>query len=258
MRKSLAIHSYKGGTGKTLIASNLAIIFAKQGFNVCLLDYDFRAPSLQVLFRSNPKRWLNNFLEEDCDIRETLVDLTAKYDTKGKLFVGFANPSSEAMREMMTKDRKWEMGALHKTLSSKKVMYEDFKVNYLIFDTSPGLHYSSINALASSDLIALVMKMDEFDVEGTKELIRGIYDVLGRKTGILLNRVPVELISSKNEESHLAKQIEDTFKLPILGIIGCYCDLLLFGSKSIYAQERPDHQFVHILVQVAKKLERLQ
>jgi len=258
MRKSLAIHSYKGGTGKTLVASNLAIIFAKQGFNVCLLDYDFRAPSLQVLFRSNPKRWLNNFLEEDCDIRETLVDLTAKYDTKGKLFVGFANPSSEAMREMMTKDRKWEMGALHKTLSSKKVMYEDFKVNYLIFDTSPGLHYSSINALASSDLIALVMKMDEFDVEGTKELIRGIYDVLGRKTGILLNRVPVELISSKNEESHLAKQIEDTFKLPILGIIGCYCDLLLFGSKSIYAQERPDHQFVHILVQVAKKLERLQ
>ncbi|MFQ6130262.1 MAG: ParA family protein, partial [Candidatus Hadarchaeaceae archaeon] len=42
----IAVHSYKGGTGKTLVSMNLASIFSRQGKNVCLVDLDLRAPSL--------------------------------------------------------------------------------------------------------------------------------------------------------------------------------------------------------------------
>jgi MinD-like ATPase involved in chromosome partitioning or flagellar assembly len=61
LSKILAVHSYKGGTGKTLLAINLAATFAKQGKKVCLFDLDFRAPSLSTLLRvENVDRWLND------------------------------------------------------------------------------------------------------------------------------------------------------------------------------------------------------
>src|SRR5665648_162766 len=50
MNKTISIHSYKGGTGKTTISANLAYAFAKKGINVCIIDLDFKAPSLHTIF----------------------------------------------------------------------------------------------------------------------------------------------------------------------------------------------------------------
>ncbi|MCL5949444.1 MAG: P-loop NTPase [Candidatus Bathyarchaeota archaeon] len=49
--QTIAFHSYKGGTGKTTLISNVA---AKEGFNVGLLDFDVYAPSLVAYFRKRP------------------------------------------------------------------------------------------------------------------------------------------------------------------------------------------------------------
>ena len=38
MGKIVAVHSYKGGTGKTSLSVNLAATLAKQGKKVCLFD----------------------------------------------------------------------------------------------------------------------------------------------------------------------------------------------------------------------------
>ena len=48
MGKSISIHSSRGGTGKTLLATNLAVLYAQSGLNVALIDLDFRAPSLMA------------------------------------------------------------------------------------------------------------------------------------------------------------------------------------------------------------------
>ena len=46
MKKIIAVHSYKGGTGKTLMSTNLAAIYAMNKHKVALFDMDFRAPNL--------------------------------------------------------------------------------------------------------------------------------------------------------------------------------------------------------------------
>jgi MinD-like ATPase involved in chromosome partitioning or flagellar assembly len=51
MGKIIAVHSYKGGTGKTLLSTNLAATFARLGKKVCLFDLDFRAPSLFAILK---------------------------------------------------------------------------------------------------------------------------------------------------------------------------------------------------------------
>lgn len=253
--RTLTIHSYKGGTGKTSIAANLAASYAKSGSDVCILDYDFRAPSMQVLFKGKPKNYLTDFLDEKCDISDVLIDVTKKNKTKGKLLVGLADHSTKTMREIMTKDRKWEMKALHLTLSAKAALYKDLNVDYIIFDTSPGMHYSSINALAASDFALLVTKMDEFDFEGTKELINGIYDVLGRKTGILLNKIPTMHVPIGDGQKKLEEKLGRSFNLPIFGMIPCYCDVQADGGKTIYTLQQPDHPFSQSIEQLTEKLE---
>ncbi len=56
MTKTLAFHSSRGGTGKTVIATNLATIWAKKGLKIALLDLDFRAPSLAGTFSKAIKK----------------------------------------------------------------------------------------------------------------------------------------------------------------------------------------------------------
>jgi septum site-determining protein MinD len=257
MGKTFAFHSYKGGTGKTSLVVNLGAIYAKQGANVCVLDFDFRAPSLNVLFKEKPEFWLNDYLEDKCGIIDTLVDQSDKLKLPGKLWIGFANPSLEALKDIMSKDRKWEVKALSKTLSGKKEILEETKVDYLIYDTSPGAQYSSINALAGADLISLVMKADEFDLEGTKELAKGVYEALGRKSGIVLNKIPLEQVAAAGGREKFVKGIEADIGLPLVGMIPCICELMAYGGKSIYAVDKPDHTFTRSVVEISQILKNM-
>jgi ATP-binding protein involved in chromosome partitioning len=49
VRKIIAISSGKGGVGKSLVASTLALTLAKKGFNVGLFDLDFTSPSTHII-----------------------------------------------------------------------------------------------------------------------------------------------------------------------------------------------------------------
>ena len=97
MTKCIAFHSYKGGTGKTTIASNFAVLLARKGYRVFLLDLDVYAPSLQAYFETDPAKWINDFLWNNAKVEEILMDLTSTAlpksdstnDRGGKLYVGF-------------------------------------------------------------------------------------------------------------------------------------------------------------------------
>lgn len=250
----IAFHSYKGGTGKTVIAGNLAVILAKDGFNVSILDYDFRAPSQHLLFKEKPSHWIGEFLDGRCAIKETLVDLSGKYSTAGALLAGFANPSTEAMRQMMVKDRNWETEALHRILGARTTLFDELKMDYVIFDAGSGMQFSAANALAVSDLIVAVTKLDKFDTEGTREMIRGVYDVLGKKVGVIVNRMVGKEAHDPDLMGDLAESVQAQFGVPILGVVRCYCDIQLTGGLAVYALTQPEHIFVRTLKDISKKI----
>ena len=196
MGKIIAVHSYKGGTGKTLLSINLAALYANRGKSICLLDLDFRAPSLQAIFKvRDVEYWINDYLNGVCDIKKVLKDLSMTHVRRGRFFVGLANPSTEAIREMTAKDRKWEMKALGRLLSLKTSLINDMQFDYVIFDTSPGLQYSSINAIVSSDVALVVSGTDISDIRGTKRMIEELYELFEKKTGLIMNKVLAEVLA---------------------------------------------------------------
>jgi MinD-like ATPase involved in chromosome partitioning or flagellar assembly len=257
MGKIVAFHSYKGGTGKTLLSVNLATIYANRGKKVCLFDLDFRAPSLQATFKTDDTEyWLNDYLNGVCDVKKVLTDLSQRSERKGELLVGLANPSTEAIREMSAKGRKWEMKALGRLLSLKDSLLNEMEFDYLIWDTSPGLQYSSINAIVSADVALVVTTIDASDIEGTQRMTHELYDLFEKKTGILMNKVPAEIISSKTGKRNLRKQLETVHGFPILGIVPCFCDVLRAGGKYIFTEEKLEHPFTKIVGRIATKIER--
>ncbi len=258
MAKIVAVHSYKGGTGKTLLSLNLAVLYANRGKNVCLLDLDFRAPSLHSILKvKNAEYWVNDYLNGVYDIKKVLVDLSKTHAKRGRLLVGLANPSTEAIREMSAKDRKWEMKALGRLLSLKNSLLNDMEIDYIIFDTSPGLQYSSINAIVSADIVLVVSGMDISDIKGTQRMIHELYDLFEKKTGLIMNKVFADFLSTKGHRQDLAKKLMNNSNLPIVDMIPCFCDILRTGGTKLFANEDPDHPFVKILNRIATTVEKL-
>lgn len=256
MGKIVAVHSYKGGTGKTLISLNLASILAKRGKNVCLFDLDFRAPSLSTLLKvEKSEYWLNDYLNGTCEIDKALIDMNGHVHHGGKFVVGFANPATEAVRDMSSKDRKWEMRALGRLLALRASLLDEKGFDYLILDTSPGLQYSSINAIVSADLVLVATTFDNSDVDGTRRMLRELYDLFEKKTEIVLNKMLD--ISSKAGKDEIQTKITEVYQAPLLGTIPCFCDVLKAHGGTIFAEDQPEHCFTRILKEMADRIEAM-
>jgi MinD-like ATPase involved in chromosome partitioning or flagellar assembly len=104
----------------------------------------------------------------------------------------------------------------------------------LIFDTPPGLAYSSINAVIASDVVALVMRMDSLDILGTKEMVKGVYELLAKPSFVVVNMV------LPAQQKALSSTLEKIFGNQILGYIPCLCEVKTYiaEGKQILIDEK--------------------
>ncbi len=260
--KAISIHSTRGGTGKTIIATNLALILANRGLNVALLDLDFRAPSLSMVFsegiRIPVECWLNDYLNGECTSKEILTDVSEKYNLKGRLFIGLANPAIEAVRNIMEKSRAWEVAAVKKLFSLLSTLFDDMNINICISDTSPGIQYSSINSIVSSDFSIVITTLDSLDLKGTEDMLAELYDALDKKVAVLVNKSSPETRKKSSEKKgRIANRLERTLKHPVIGLIPCYCDVLQTERTTLLAVEKPNHPFIKDVTTIAEKLEKI-
>jgi len=254
LSRIIAVHSYKGGTGKTLLSVNLAAAFAKNGKNVCVFDLDFRAPSLFAILKvETAEYWANDYLNNIVDVDKVLVDLSGKVSEKGKFYAALANPATEAMRDMSSKDRKWEMRALGRLLALKETLLKNEKFDYIFFDTSPGIQYSSINAIVAADLVIVATTGDRSDVDGTKRMLQELYNLFEKKTVLVLNKSLDASATARKAE--MSAKVKDAYQVPLLGVVPCFCEVLRAEGNFIFPKDKPDHPFTKILSEMARKID---
>jgi chromosome partitioning protein len=201
MTRCIAFHSYKGGTGKTTIASNFAVLLAKKGYRVFLMDLDVYAPSLQAYFEKEPTKWINDFFWSNAQVDDVLVDLTHIINDnnfgssiEGKLYVSFCNPKKEEIYKLDGggKQDNSKIQLLRRFVLLREQLISNYDSDYIIIDTSPGIRYWSINSLAVADTLFLTLKMDNLDIDGTRKMAGDIYSSFskfGAKSYLVLNRV---------------------------------------------------------------------
>ncbi|NOJ29279.1 MAG: hypothetical protein DA328_03825 [Nitrososphaeraceae archaeon] len=281
MGSCIAFHSYKGGTGKTTLSTNIAVLLAKKGYNVTLIDLDVYAPSLFSYFAGKisklPNKWLNDYLLGSCQIDDFLIDITSTIrnhdinkEIAGKLHVGFSSPSTEyiiKMDQLQTIKAK----AISRFVSLKDQLIIDKSADYVIFDTSPGLRFFAINAIAITDIVLLVLKMGDMDIAGTRTIVTDIIEPFrteGTDAFLLLNRVKgycipdvlTTIVDNDNENnphrhltmvpdpeqinmSDLEKYLKEETTLDLLRSVPCYCDIQFSKREFLTSLTYPNHPF---------------
>jgi len=288
--KVISFHSYKGGTGKTTLAVNLSANLVSKGYNVLLIDMDVYAPSLYVYFNIQPKKWINDYLNDKISFSDSVYDFshvlkefhlnTQINDNVGSFHTVFSNPSKQEITDLdsvMRKDSS-KSQMLKKMLFLKETGITETDYDYIILDTSPGIRYWSINSLAISDTIFLSLKMDNIDIEGTKHLAMDVYGSFtsyGTISYLLLNRVagycePPEITDSGNsiygenspsfgslvlEQNETIKNLERLIKMDVVSMIPCYCDMQFERQEYLTALKNPDHPFSKKIDELSKRIE---
>src|SRR6266704_2118016 len=101
MTKVIAVHSFKGGTGKTTLTANLAAVLARNR-RVGVMDLDLSGPGLHVLFglkKSEIKATLPDIFLGDETPADVVIDLTERFNLKkGGLFFC---PASNKVEDML-------------------------------------------------------------------------------------------------------------------------------------------------------------
>lgn len=290
MTKCVAFHSYKGGTGKSTISSNLSASLARKGFTAVLLDLDVYAPSLQDYFQWQPKKSINDYLFENANVDEVIQDLTGvlnkfpptdgdQVDSKGKLLVGFSSTSKDEIYKLdgAVRQEGSKIQLLRKFLMLREEIVSRYNADFIIIDTSPGIRYWSINSLAIADTIFLSLKLDGIDLKGTRLLAKEIYESLtklGTKSYLLLNRaagycLPPSMTGEStastqelynttigNQSTVISKLNEDIGMDTILSI-PCYCDIQFDSNEFLTALKYPDHPFAAKIAVLIDKLKEI-
>lgn len=252
--KTITLHSYKGGTGKTSTVVNVGYLLAHKGRNVALFDYDIRAPTMHYVFPPDGQnKFLNDLLAGNTKIHNIIKDFTKKYELEGRLLVGYANAHPEIIRETMTRDEKWHHSALDRLITGLSDLKTSFNLDYVFLDTNPGaFDYNSLNAIVASDIIICILRGDIFDTVGTKTMIDRIYQ--DRSVYLLANKAPTPLTEG-NLQKEYETELERRFGKPVIGVLPCSCEVLF--ESGLIAHKSPDHPYVERLNRVIETLEAL-
>ena len=254
MAKIISTHSFRGGTGKSNTTANLAVLTARAGNRVGIIDTDIQSPGIHVLFRLGADDFrysLNDYLWGKCRIEEAACDVTTRSigqadDTadRPRLFV---IPSSLKTGEIARILREgYDVSRLNDGLQD---LLKRLRLDYLFIDTHPGVNEETLLSIAISDLLILIVRPDQQDFQGTAVTVE-----LARKLDVpemflLINKVPTGM-----DVVALGEQVQSLYQAEVAAILPLSNEMVRLASGDIFCNRYPDHPLTNELAAVAARI----
>ncbi|OLS26816.1 MAG: Iron-sulfur cluster carrier protein [Candidatus Heimdallarchaeota archaeon LC_3] len=252
----ITFHSFKGGNGKSLIATALSYYCAtvlKE--KTIIFDCDFNAPSLNTFL---PKKYRFTLLDyfEGTKTFENIVTEPIK-----NLSAVYAPPPAEG-KEILNMDEKWHARMLQKMFSLLTHL-EKSNFRWIIFDNQSGLSRVAINFLMLSNCSITLLRPSRYAVNGSLSLSKEIFSKIKkinsdpRKDFLLWNQIPNSEESDAKIKSLIKSFNEQFTKLEINSIGEIYyldkIASLLFLEEEIDLTEIINH-FEKTLKNIIEKI----
>jgi MinD-like ATPase involved in chromosome partitioning or flagellar assembly/DNA-binding response OmpR family regulator len=245
----VAIHSFRGGTGKSNATANLAVLLAADGLRVGVVDTDIQSPGLHVLFGLEQAKLLhslNDYLWGKCPIRETAHNVTPRLGPAIHGAIYLIPSSLNAGEIARVLDEGYDVGLLK---DGCEELIRDLRLDILLIDTHPGLNQETLMALAISDVLAIIMRPDQQDYQGTAVTVEVARKLDVPHMMLVVNKVPERLNTAEVRE-----MVEKTYECEVAATVPHADEMMLLASGGIFVLRYPDHPVTQGLRQAASRL----
>jgi flagellar biosynthesis protein FlhG len=161
VRQVWSVGGGKGGIGKSLIASSLAIALARMGNKVIAIDMDLGGANLHTTLGIDlPRQTLNDFLKkrvsnlESCVVETTIPRLGLISGAQDA--IGIANLPTQQMSDLLNNSR---------TLDA----------DYVIFDLGAGTSYNTLDFFLASEIGIVTLLPEPTSIENGYRFIKSAY-----------------------------------------------------------------------------------
>ena len=248
-RNIIAVHSGKGGVGKSTVTANLAVSLAKAGYRVGLLDADIHGPSMPKMFHVEDCRPYSVEIEG-----RTLIEPIEQYGVK-MLSIGFFVDPEQAVI--------WRGGMASNAL---KQLIEDAnwgELDYFLIDLPPGtsdIHLTLISELHLTGVIVVTTPQPVALVDARKgvEMFRN-EKVNVEILGLIENMAwftPAELPENKyyifGKEG--GKKLAEELNIPLLGQIPLVQSIREGGDSGMPIVLQEGHPAANVFDFIGQKL----
>jgi len=252
MTRTIAIHSFKGGTGKSTITANAAVALVAQGKRVGVMDMDLEGPGLHVIFGVDPNQvqyTLNDVLLDKAQPGQAAISMNRHLGLNGVGELYFTPASVNVTRMLQTLRTGFELESFSSALSK---LQSQFKLDYLLIDTHPGLENDTLLAMSACDHLLIISRIDQQDIFGTGVLVQ-IAETLSKPRHLVLNMIPASLNSS--DASRLAKRLGTQFKISLAGWLPFSEEVQSLLSRSVFILTAPKQSMAIKFQELAKQIE---
>ena len=251
MTKVIAVHSFKGGTGKTTLTANISSTLALR-HRVGVMDLDLSGPGLHVLFglkKGEVKATLTDIFLGDATPSDVIIDLTPRFPKlKGGLYFCPASNKVEDMLRLLKAGL--EVTLFQDTLQK---VGDQCNLDYIIVDTHPGVENDTVLAMGCCDALVLVSRVDQQDLFGTAVMVL-LAETFEKPTFLTLNMVPPGV--RIKDAVKVGRELATLFKSHFLQAFEFQMDVINNLSRSVFVIDNPDSPFAHKVSEAAETLTR--
>ncbi|NLV25096.1 MAG: MinD/ParA family protein [Deltaproteobacteria bacterium] len=249
MGRIISVHSFRGGTGKSNTAANLAALYAMEGQRVGVVDTDIQSPGIHVIFGLKEEQTplsLNDYLWGRCTIEQTAYDVSAALDgnCQGSIYLIPSRVNAADIARIIHDG--YDIDLLS---DGFRELIQALKLDILVIDTHPGLNEETLLSIALSNSLLVVMRPDFQDYQGTGLTVEVARELEVPRMVILINKAP-----SSFDLEQIRQNVSETYNCPVAGVIPHSDEMMGLASQGIFSVHYPDHPVVLEFKKVAKAL----
>jgi septum site-determining protein MinD len=244
--KIISIHSFRGGTGKSNMTANVATLLAADGQRIGVMDSDIQSPGIHVLFGMSQETLagsLNDYLWGRCQIGEAAHDVTPPLDEQpaGRVFLIPSSTNPRDIARIMHEG--YDVGLLNQGVHDA---IAELELDALIIDTHPGLNEETLLSIAVCEALAIVMRPDQQDYEGTSVAVS-----VARKLGVPRMVLVVNNTPAAFDLPAVKERVETTYGCEVAAVLPHSEELMVLSSGGLFVLRYPDHPVTALYRQVA-------
>ncbi|MFH1130326.1 MAG: MinD/ParA family protein [Pseudomonadota bacterium] len=206
----IAITSGKGGVGKSFIAANMGICFAKLGRKVLMIDADLGLANLDLMLGIEARTTIREVLSNDVMITDAMM----------------TGPSGVCLLPACSGDYEMaELDAISRLTLFNAIDSLERRFDTLVIDTGAGIGSNAIGFAAAAQQVVVVVTPDPASMADAYAMIK----VLNSKCGVKKVYMVVNMAAGPKEADMITNRLMD--------LAGRFLDLSIVPIGYVYRDE---------------------